>query len=260
MHLERCDDMARGDIQFAGLRRLITEAGKLCLVPTDARQLCIELSLLAGHSLLVRPDADAFRRQTFPREQRARVKLAQRRDVAMANDVARADVVTLADVLEQDDQGLHLRFAVGIPETAGRGVLETRIDDLDADGAGVQPGPALPLAFSGVPGPQVFIHQFVDGRVFVVTDQVMAADFAMGQQLQRTLQRGGGVMHHHELDTAVVIGGRVTGVVARTTGTTGQEHQRHDESKKFHGRSNTRKTVMQQCNVLPCVRRAIARF
>ncbi|MNL65226.1 hypothetical protein D3C87_1895290 [compost metagenome] len=94
----------------------------------------------------------------------------------------------------------------------------------------------MPLAFAGVPGPQVFIHQLKDGGVFVITNQVMAADFAMGQQLQRALLRCGGVMHHHELDAAVVIDRGMTGVEPGAAGTTGQQSQRGEESKKFHGR------------------------
>ncbi|MDT4876225.1 hypothetical protein FQZ97_1116510 [compost metagenome] len=124
----------------------------------------------------------------------------------MADDVARLDALTLADVLEQYDQGLNLIFAVGIPHAPGWSVLESRIDDFDTNGTGIQPGPAIPFALPGVPGANVFIHQLVDGGALVVTDQVMTADLAVGQQLQRTLHRGVGVMHHHELHTTVVIG------------------------------------------------------
>ncbi|MNP52373.1 hypothetical protein D3C76_1467650 [compost metagenome] len=92
--------------------------------------------------------------------------------------------MTLVDVLEQDDQRLHLGFAVGIPDASGRRIAEARIDDLDADGTRVQPGTPLPLAFTGMPGAIVLIHQLVDGRVFIITDQVMTADLAMGQQRQ----------------------------------------------------------------------------
>ncbi|MNN33995.1 hypothetical protein D3C81_1477760 [compost metagenome] len=110
----------------------------------------------------------------------------------------------------------------------------------------------MPLAFPGVPGPQIFIHQLVDGRVLVVADKVVAADFAVGQQLQRALQRCGGVMEHDELNATVVVGRSVAGVVSGAAGATSQQDQRHDESKIFHGKANALKTVMQQCNVLPC--------
>ncbi|MNQ95628.1 hypothetical protein D3C85_1111940 [compost metagenome] len=157
------------------------------LKPADARQLCGELHLLARHGLFVRPDADTLGGEALPGEQRARVQFAQRCDVTVTDDVARIDGVALADVLEQHDQGLNLILGVRIPEPAGRGVLEARIDDFDTDGAGIQPGPAVPLAFTGVPGTLAFVHQLENGGALVITDQVMTADFTMGQQLQRTL-------------------------------------------------------------------------
>ena len=121
MHLEGRNHMTCRNIQFAGLRRGITRAGQLCLKPADGWQLYFELCLLARYRLLIRPDSQAFGSQTLPGEQRPRIKLAQRGDVAVADDAAGVDGVTLADVLEQDDQGLDLVFAVGIPEGARSG-------------------------------------------------------------------------------------------------------------------------------------------
>ncbi|MOA67602.1 hypothetical protein D3C78_1948540 [compost metagenome] len=43
-------------------------------------------------------------------------------------------------------------------------------------------------------------------------------------------------MHNHKLNAAVVIGRRMAGVVARAAGTTGQNEQRSEEGKEFHGR------------------------
>src|SRR5690606_5873673 len=115
------------------------------------------------HRLSVGPDAKAGVGQAFPGEHRARVELAQGRDVAVADDVSRLDAVALHDVLEQYDQRLDLRLAVGVPHAPGGGVGEARVDDLDADGSGVEPGPALPLAVAGMPGATTFIHQLIDG-------------------------------------------------------------------------------------------------
>ena len=106
-------------------------------------------ALLTRHRLLVRPQAKAFGGETFPGEQWPRIKLAQRRDVAVTDDVPRADAVAFADVLEQDDQRLNLRFAIRVPEAPGRCVFETGIDDFNTDRAGVEPGAALPLASAG---------------------------------------------------------------------------------------------------------------
>ncbi|MCY1453018.1 hypothetical protein D9M71_699840 [compost metagenome] len=77
-----------------------------------------------------------------------------------------------------------------------------------------------------MPGPHIFIHQLVDGGALVVADQVMAADLTVGQQLQRTLQRSIGVMHHHKLHAAVVIGRRVAGVETGAAGAAGKHNQR----------------------------------
>ena len=173
--------MAGGNIELAGLRRRVAEARQFILEPADAWRLCGELRLIAGDGLRIRPHAQACVGQPFPGKQRAGIKLAQRGDVAMADDIARVNAVALADVFEQDNQRLGLRFAVGVPESAGRGVLEPGIDDFNADGAGIEPGAALPFALAGVPGALVFIDQLLDGRFIVVADQVMAADFAVGQ-------------------------------------------------------------------------------
>ena len=42
-------------------------------------------------------------------------------------------------------------------------------------------------------------------------------------------------MHHHELHAAVVIGRGVAGVDAGTAGATGQQDQRDNQGKIFHG-------------------------
>jgi len=76
----------------------------------------------------------------------------------VTNDVPRFDVVALYDVLEQRNQRLDLRFAVRVPDPAIGCVGEPRVDDLDANGRGVQPGAPLPLAVAGMSGTAVFIH------------------------------------------------------------------------------------------------------
>ena len=90
MHLERRDHVTGRNIQLAGLRRGITQASQLRLEPADARQLPRQLRLLTRHRLFVRPDPQAFGGQALPGEQRSRVELAQRRDIAVADDVDEA--------------------------------------------------------------------------------------------------------------------------------------------------------------------------
>ena len=92
MHLEGGKHMTCRNIQFAGLRRGIAQAGQLSLEPADARQLTSNCACWRATACSFGQIAKAFGRQTLPGEQRARIELAQRRDVAMADDVARADV------------------------------------------------------------------------------------------------------------------------------------------------------------------------
>ncbi len=74
-----------------------------------------------------------------------------------------------------------------------------RIDDLDADGGGVDVGLALPGAAPGVPGPALFGHQTQDGAVLI--DDVVGRDLGLGvaQARDRRLGRlhAGIVQHQH---------------------------------------------------------------
>jgi hypothetical protein len=137
---------------------------------------------------------------------------------------------------EQHDQVLDLRFAVGVPEPPAGAIAEPRVDDLDANGTGVEPGPALPLAVAGMPGTVLLVHQLVDGGGLVIADQVVAADLAMGQQGQGALQRCRGVVDDDELGALIVIDRRVAGVDARAAGAAGEDQQGEGKNKKFHGK------------------------
>jgi len=227
--------MARGDVQLTGLRRLVAQVRQRFLEPGDARQVRGVLRLEACHRLRVGPDAQAFLGQALPWEQRPRVQLAQRRDIAVTDDVSGVDAVARADVLEQHLQGFHLRFGIRVPHAARRRVAEPWVDDLDPDGAGVQPGAAHPLAFPGMPGALAFIHQLVDGARSVVADQVMAADLTMGQQRQGAFEVGRGVMDDHELHAVVMVDRRVAGIQARAAGAAAEQEEHKGEVHGFHG-------------------------
>ncbi|MNE68845.1 hypothetical protein D3C80_1645270 [compost metagenome] len=149
----------------------------------------------------------------------------------------RLDVVAFDDVLEQGNQRLDLRFAVGMPDPASRCIGKARVDDLDTDGAGVQPGTALPLAFAGMPGAAAFIHQLID-RTRAVAHQIMAADLAVGEQCQRAIQRGVGVVQDHELDTVVVVDRRVAAVDAQAGRAAGNGHQQQSDEGSFEKREH----------------------
>ena len=220
----------------------------MLLKPGDARQLSVIPSLSAGNRLGIGPDAETCVCQTFPGEQRAGVELARRRNIAVTDDVLRVDFVARGNVLEQGDQGLDLTFGIRVPDPTLRRVAKALVDDFDTDGAGIQPGAAFPLAFAGVPGALVFIHQFVEGRRGIA-NQVVAAHRTVGEQLKRALQRGRCVMQHDELHTAVVIDRRMAGVHARPAGTTGQQQGRQNQGVYFHGLSFSVGADRQQHNV-----------
>lgn len=105
-HLEGRDHMASGNIQLAGLLDRITESRQLLLIPADGRRIDAEICLLSCNGICVWPNAKAGIGETFPREQWAWIKLAQRRDITVADDVPWLDVIALDDILEQRDQGL----------------------------------------------------------------------------------------------------------------------------------------------------------
>src|SRR5690606_9862166 len=132
------------------------------------------------HPRWVRPDSHTRLGQLLPREQRPRVEFTLRRDITVANDPLRRQAVALQNVLEQRNQLVDLLLIPGVPlSTLGR-IAVAGMDDLDADGAGVQPGAPLPAAIPGMPGAAVLVYQPVDGRR-VHIDQVMTADLAQGQ-------------------------------------------------------------------------------
>lgn len=78
MHLKGGENMSRGDVEFAGLRGVVTQVCQLRLEPADARQFAaVEQRLLTRHRLFIRPDAESFSGKAFPGEQRSRIEFAQ---------------------------------------------------------------------------------------------------------------------------------------------------------------------------------------
>ncbi|MCY1433002.1 hypothetical protein D9M71_490200 [compost metagenome] len=142
----------------------------------------------------------------------------------MADDAAQRQVMTLDYVLEEQDQGVDLLLAEGLVDPTVGGFPIAFVDQFDAKGAGVQPGAALPFAFSGMPGTAVLVHQEVDLRR-VVADQVMAADTVAGQQAQGAVHVGGGVVQHHVLHTAALAHRGVAVVDAQPAGAAAEQEQ-----------------------------------
>uniref|UniRef100_A0A0N5A0A3 PE-PGRS family protein n=1 Tax=Parastrongyloides trichosuri TaxID=131310 RepID=A0A0N5A0A3_PARTI len=93
-----------------------------------------------------------------------------------------------------------------------------RIDDLDADGGGVDVGLALPGAATGVPGPALFGHQTQDGAVLI--DDIVGRDLGLGVAQAGDRRLGGlhaGIVQHQHVRRAapgVEVRGRRVGVDA----------------------------------------------
>jgi hypothetical protein len=93
------------------------------------------------------PVADSRFMKGLPREELARVDLAEWGDVGMGENVLRRDDVAEQDVAAEGDDPVDL--PVGESPVAE---FVARIDDLDADGARIDVGLAGPVRLAGVPG------------------------------------------------------------------------------------------------------------
>ena len=148
MALERRDDRMRARVEHAGHRQLVAVEGEHRLQ---------RLHGLAGIALGEEPPvsqagrwhamADALRGEAVPWKRLARILLALGRHVGMAQDPLRRDRPAPEDVPGQGDHRGDLRLRVG-RQPAGMG----RMDDLDADRAGIEVGDALPGTPARVPG------------------------------------------------------------------------------------------------------------
>jgi hypothetical protein len=139
------------------------------------------LQALDEHEVGVRPRDQPGVVQLLPREVRTRILLAAGGDVGVADDALGLDVMALLDVAHQCDDLVDLRLRERRIDAAGRAVHIARVDDLDADGRGVQVAVPAPEAGAGMPAAAVLVDQRVaDGRV--VAHQVVAGHLAAGGQ------------------------------------------------------------------------------
>src|SRR5690606_27758467 len=120
------------------------------------------------------------------------------------------------DIAQQGDQGIDLGVAVGLPLVANR----AGIDDLYADGCHVQVAAGVPLTYACMPGAAAVIDELVDARWIFISDQVVAADVACREDVDRARSVSRRVMDHdgrdpaavtYRLDTAVDVQGAGSG-------------------------------------------------
>ena len=205
----------------------------MLLEPQRIWQRALEIDTLRGHLGGIRPANQPGIGQALPGEQRPRIDLALRSDVAVTDDAVDRQVVALDQILEQGDQRIDLRFAVRLPDGTVRPLFIALIDQLDTDAAGIQPGAPLPGAIPGVPGTAILVDQAVDGGR-AIADQVVTAHLALGQQSQGMGQVGGGVVHHDVLH-ATALAARAEAVVNNlSAGAGGQQQGGESKQNKAH--------------------------
>src|SRR6185312_12694852 len=141
------------------------------------------------------PGADAGFGETPPRKQFARVLLAVRRDVGMADHETRRNMPA------GDDSARQFLDRGDLP-VGKRAVAEfvAGIDDLDADGMGVDVAPPGPETFPGMPGAALLRHETPHRAVFL--NDIMRADPGDGiaQPVDRRCRAGhAGVMEQQHI-------------------------------------------------------------
>lgn len=121
----------------------------------------------------------------------------------MPHDSVWCDGVTFGDVADEFDDSVDLFFGEGLvaPITIAR---VSAIDDFDADRARVEFGLAKPAAAPGMPSQATFVDQAVDGGRLHI-NEVMAADPASCENLQRIGKIQVGVVQHDEARTTLMI-------------------------------------------------------
>ena len=126
----------------------------------------------------------------------ARVFLAAGRDVGMAEDAPLGNVVAGADVVAERDDGRYLGVGIGRQTAVVAGV-----DDLDADGDGVDVALAGPEGLSRVPGAAALGDELGDPAAF--PDEIMGGHLGgrVAQPFERRLAgRHARVMKNKRVD------------------------------------------------------------
>src|SRR5690606_37359560 len=151
-HLESGDDVAQSSGLITGSAKAVAEAFQSCRKPLQGRGELAQQRLVVTYPGGIRPDGDAGLSQCLPGKERPGLKLALGGEGPVTDDSFGLLPVSLQYVLQQGDHGIYLLRVPGIPVAAIRAVPVARMHNLDADGAGVEPGAPLPAAVTGVPG------------------------------------------------------------------------------------------------------------
>lgn len=128
---------------------------------------------MRGDRGVIGPDAYAGIVQRAPREKRARIDFALRRDVAMSDDSHRWDVVAGDDIAREFDERVDLLWRIRLPLSVADG---PEIHVLDADRRCVQFGYTLLVTDAGVPDALVFGHELEDHGFAVLDARIVGDD------------------------------------------------------------------------------------
>ena len=153
------------------------------------------------HIRSIRPGADPAFCQIFPREHRARVQFALRRDITVPHHILRGNVMPRYHILCQFYNQVYLRSLIRHPALPDRHFHSARIDNFHADRAFIQAVFPAPVTFSRMPGFIAFRHQLQYHR-FTVTHrrdcrhQILNTHSTGSQHTQRCLIIQCGIMEN----------------------------------------------------------------
>lgn len=186
---------------------------QLGLEPRDIRWRDFETLTIACDELGVGPRDQAGIGKAFPGKERTGIGFALRSDIAVPHDAMRCDLMPFRDIADEFDHGIDLFIWEGFVGAIAISRVSA-VDDLDADGARVELGLAEPAATPRMPGETAFLHQSINRRRFDV-DEIVAADSAPRQNLERVTEVEVRVVQNDETRSALVIEALVAGVDAR---------------------------------------------
>jgi hypothetical protein len=136
----------------------------------------------------------------------AGVLLSQGRDVRMPDDPRLGNVMGGQDLVAELDQRIDLGRGVRRQRAVRLREIMPAIDDLDADGPGVQILVTLPAGDPGMPGPAAFGHHLVHPAI--LPEQVMGRDLCLrvAELVEGGLARHhAGIVQHQHVDGMLAV-------------------------------------------------------